>query len=60
MTLNANATCVDALNTDDTAIYCSGTCGELIDDVLNICPNVGDGRQCKSIRMCVYTITLII
>ena len=50
---NANETCVDAINTDDTAIYCSETCGELIDDVLNTCPNVGDGRQCN-ICICMY------
>ena len=38
--LNANAACVDAVNNDNTAVYCSGTCGELFDDVLSICPNV--------------------
>ena len=40
--LNADASCVNALNNNDKETYCSRSCADLINAALNACPNVSD------------------
>ena len=38
--LNADSTCIDALDNSDTDIYCSGSCRDLIEATFDFCPMV--------------------
>ena len=40
--LNGDTDCINVLDNDDTATYCSGSCVDLINAVFNICPDVSD------------------
>ena len=40
--LDADDSCINALNNNDKATYCSGSCADLINAALNACPNVSD------------------
>ena len=40
--LDADASCVNALNNNDKATYCSKSCADLINAALNACPDVSD------------------
>ena len=39
---SADRECISAFFNNDTATYCSGTCGALIETAFDSCPNVGD------------------
>ena len=40
--LNADSTCIDALDNGEADIFCSGTCRDLIDATFDACPMVSD------------------
>ena len=40
--LNADSSCVDALNYGFTDVYCTGNCRDLIEDAFDTCPMVSD------------------
>ena len=49
---NADGECISAFYNNDTATYCSGTCGALIETAFDSCPNVGDIKY--NIYICIY------
>ena len=41
-TLNADPSCINAINNDLSDVYCTGNCRDLIDDAFETCPMVSN------------------